>query len=170
MRQFVRLFVLAFFLDRHSYICTRTSDLFHPYWWHLVALLRSSIQSDNQLKWIYVPQYSLHYSFNCETCFSLMCHLKCQNNFLKCWIPDERTIGSFRDLPNYIFSFRKPGPILPHARSDVGSDPHRFCGFCCNLVTVSGRHGSGGSALAWFSLVSVWLCGCGDHHLTCDGL
>ena len=57
-----------------------------------------------QLKLICVPQYSLHYRFNCDTFFPLVCFLKRKNKCLKCRIPSGNTKGSFRDAPNSIFS------------------------------------------------------------------
>ena len=88
---------------------------------------------------------------------SLACCLKRQKNFLCCWIPSGRTIGSSRYVPNCLFSFWYPGSLITPTRSSVGSDYTCFGRFRHALVNVSGRHVSDGSALARFLLFSIWL-------------
>ena len=101
---------------------------------------------------------------------SLMCCLKCPNNFINCYIPAGRTIGSSIDVPNYILHFWYPNSILPPTISTVGSNPTHLCGLCHALATVSGRHGADGSALDRFCyFMSICLSVCGAHHFPCNG-
>ena len=88
--------------------------------------------------------------------FSLVCFLKQQNNFLKCWIPDRRIIWIFRYLPNSIFYFCQPVPLLPSTISAAGYRPSHLCGFRCAPYKVSGIHVSDSSAIAWFLFFYFW--------------
>ena len=89
--------------------------------------------------------------------FFFSCCIKWQNNFLKCWISAGPTMGSFIDVPNYFFSFWCYGSLITPTRSAVGSHPARVCGFRHTIMIVSLRHGSGGSALAWFLLFDIYM-------------
>ena len=158
MCQFVCMSVLYFPLSRHPFVFPRTFDIAHNSLCDIVALLSYSTQRKNQLKWIYAPQYYLHYRFNSDKIIYLVCCLKRQNNFPKCRIPTGRTIWSSRDVPNYTFYFWYPGSLLPPNSSAVGSEHTCLCGFRHSLLTVSGRHGADGSALDMFcSFMYGWL-------------